>query len=1411
MRFVAVGDELRTGPVERDTLASCDLNLDTGLDGQVRGHDQVVVGGVDADRAVGEVPVGVSRDVSRNVRTLAFVRHDAVVRGTVRVARHEAVVVVVVRPERSDQTWASVAAAAVGQLGVVPGPETALVVGVAVVDEVHVTLTTDLDTVVAVVTVVGGTEVLELKASGDVHVGVALVAVGREVVPAVVHVRRTTGSAGQGRLSVGHFRQTEVKGLVAVRVAVGLDTVVRRGWLVTGIGVEVRSGRVLDARTDGTGLVHVTDRPRAVHSTAVGVVLVLNLVGHVVEQRLDGTLGTVGVVVRAVAPFHHEDLVGVTTGEVERRRGVAVGTGALGGHVLGREVVLHGVVDFEVLDVSRPGTLGELTVVGVRDALSVHQGGRPGTSGAAVGGHTVVHGGSDTGRLRGVQTGCWVTSVHDIHRHHTGARVGVAQRAVSELGCEGVGRWCNVADLVGHGARGGLATVVAGAEGEAGPAVGRGRTVDHVVGRRTSVVGAGSVEVVPAVGGHTHAVSGGGAAGGVEVELPEGASDVTWDVELVSLGVTVGNGGIHVGTARQHRIDAGLGAHTHVAPLVVGAVVEEDQVHAWAVLGADLQVAAVGAAQGLVAGGRTGVHAVAAGGDVVVPAGDPVSVEGGGARVETLLRAGATTRGVELKEVLIAVGVVRHLAVEEPLWGEVAAGVHVGGQGGHLLVASRCVGWVNDVEAVRRWRRLRTRQGRFVARVGARRRLRGGRQVLVFPIVLEFVTDGQVRRAGLEAAGGVGRTAGTDGDQLTSVKLAVGAQTVGRGTPGAAVVRRVVQGGCTGRRGVNTGQVVQFNEQRADAFNVRVKTGVGRELGGGCVGVRTAGVGDADVGVRRTRGGGVGVEVGAAVVVLTDTDGTQVGLSVGDVGNAAGGGVACGCGAAQRDGLPTGARGAHGTGRWGVADSGDHGAGVGTAVVVHHLACSEGVAVAGVLGDGVVVASVETALFHHDHVERHGGVAVGVGHVLAEVNAVDGGAAGEGVGGREGVLVPGDVVVGTVVPVVVAGGPGVTGRGVDVTVPARGRVHVDRGVNGQGEDAVFREEPVSVHHGQEEDVGAVGTDDEGPDVGLFGVGLNDHGRREFGKEFAGLHMSNLERFLGFDDFSTDHLLACVESIVNGELNLLAQTEVVDVLGEHGSLAQDHVLLDTGGFDRVVEVHAVSEGVANDVAANFDTVVSWCNVQHFGLVVGFHETDHGGVDTREDRVDPLVDLNSDTAGSLRSEGRREGVLRHGPAFGLSLNVQVDVRPHAVFRGVVKRFTGHDLREGAVLIEEGLGRFISHPLKFKRWVVFVICFSEFLGEGKVVILRCACFHKLNLSTGVVHVAAHWHEHHQCAQQQCNSDPAEDGLLFLILVSQHRSFTPYGLYAEHSTPYTTYISSGAKCLSAHRIPTKVNRNFV
>ena len=217
-RGVAQGSELGTSAVEGDTLAGCHEDLNTGLDGQVRGNDEVVVGWVDADRAVNQIPNGVGGDVSRHVGTLAFVGHHAVVHGTVLVGVDITVVVVVTCPERCDGTGPCEAASAVGQSRLVVGPEVSLDVGVAVGDEVHRTATTDLDTVVAVIAVVGGAEVFEFKVGREVNVCVAVVLVRVPVVgrDAVVEVGVSVGGSRHGRVGIRYFCQALVEGFPSV-------------------------------------------------------------------------------------------------------------------------------------------------------------------------------------------------------------------------------------------------------------------------------------------------------------------------------------------------------------------------------------------------------------------------------------------------------------------------------------------------------------------------------------------------------------------------------------------------------------------------------------------------------------------------------------------------------------------------------------------------------------------------------------------------------------------------------------------------------------------------------------------------------------------------------------------------------------------------------------------------------------------------------------------------------------------------------------------------------------------------------------------------------------------------------------------------------------------------------------------
>ena len=92
---------------------------------------------------------------------------------------------------------------------------------------------------------------------------------------------------------------------------------------MTGVAVETRRTGVSDARSLLSRLVHVADRPGVVRGTAVAVVLVLNLVGHVVEQCLNGTELSVGVV-RHVSPFNNEHLVRVASLKGVSRGGVGV-------------------------------------------------------------------------------------------------------------------------------------------------------------------------------------------------------------------------------------------------------------------------------------------------------------------------------------------------------------------------------------------------------------------------------------------------------------------------------------------------------------------------------------------------------------------------------------------------------------------------------------------------------------------------------------------------------------------------------------------------------------------------------------------------------------------------------------------------------------------------------------------------------------------------------------------------------------------------------------------------------------------------------------------------------------------------------------------------------------------------------
>ena len=321
-------------------------------------------------------------------------------------------------------------------------------------------------------------------------------------------------------------------------------------------------------------------------------------------------------------------------------------------------------------------------------------------------------------------------------------------------------------------------------------------------------------------------------------------------------------------------------------------------------------------------------------------------------------------------------------------------------------------------------------------------------------------------------------------------------------------------------------------------------------------------------------------------------------------------------------------------------------------------------------------------------------------------------------------------------------------------------------------------------------------DKERSHVGLFSTGFHDDRSRDFNEQFTGLKVADLKVFLRLEEFFTEHFLAREEGVASRHSQSFTEPEVLSSFWDDWDLSKNEVLLNLVRLDMVVKVNAFCKRVADDVATNFHAVRAWSGNEWLWSRASDVQGHEHWVESGDHRVNKLVGLHHDTVSDFRGEVSHEGVLRDSPALWVGLNVQVNVFPSTIGSHVVDRFTGHHLRNGSILIEEGLGLGISHPLKFKGRVIFVVCFSDLFREREDILCSSrVCLNRLDGCRRfiIVNVAAHWHEHHQHAQQQCNPNTAENGFVFLILVSQHKSFTSYGVYARHPTTCTTYIDWG------------------
>ena len=243
-----------------------------------------------------------------------------------------------------------------------------------------------------------------------------------------------------------------------------------------GVGSVEPPGALLQGFTLGAGLVLVPRSGVVNVDLAAGVVLELEFVGDVVEDDLVGAEVRVGVA--HVVPFNDEHLVGVANFEGCRRRLDVVGAGHIGRNVFGGDVVRNVVRGVQVSNLSGPVANRHNTLCA---RLTNRRHGRRGR-GAVV--DAVVEGRARTSRGADVQTGRRGTRVANRRRHGARASVGISKFGVGDRRSVGVGLGCDLHHVVGDGAAGSHATVVAGSESESVPLV--VRVVGVVVARGTT-------------------------------------------------------------------------------------------------------------------------------------------------------------------------------------------------------------------------------------------------------------------------------------------------------------------------------------------------------------------------------------------------------------------------------------------------------------------------------------------------------------------------------------------------------------------------------------------------------------------------------------------------------------------------------------------------------------------------------------------------------------------------------------------------------------------------------------------------------------------------------------------------------------------------------------------------------------
>ena len=169
--------------------------------------------------------------------------------------------------------------------------------------------------------------------------------------------------------------------------------------------------------------------------------------------------------------------------------------------------------------------------------------------------------------------------------------------------------------------------------------------------------------------------------------------------------------------------------------------------------------------------------------------------------------------------------------------------------------------------------------------------------------------------------------------------------------------------------------------------------------------------------------------------------------------------------------------------------------------------------------------------------------------------------------------------------------------------------------------------------------------------------FNNKRRWDLCEQFTSLNVSNIEVVLSLSNFLTEHVFSEEKSISSWNLHDFRETEPSCVWLKNRTLANYEILLKLCVLDCIVDSEPFSNRISNHVPTDGYFIVGWSDLEWLRRGSSFIDGHQRWINSNDDWVDKLVDLNCHTVCHLRTELGRIGVIHYFPTACCGFDVQI----------------------------------------------------------------------------------------------------------------------------------------------------------